>query len=72
MTGKKAVNLEPPSRRPIKMLKVICEKCDKPLKVPGAILFGPPSVITGLCEKMHFCLDCYYKIKDFIFPPIPF
>jgi len=54
------------------MLKVICEKCDKPLKVPGAILFGPPSVITGLCEKMHFCLDCYYKIKDFIFPPIPF
>jgi hypothetical protein len=44
------------------MFKLICRRCGKSLKQPGALVFSPPKEnlwAKGLVEKYHLCLDCW-------------
>lgn len=55
------------------MFTVICVKCNLPLKVPGAILVGPPyfyedAIKIASVTKLHLCRDCYKLVIDFIHP----
>jgi hypothetical protein len=50
------------------MFKIHCYKCTKELKQQGALLLGPPVGCMGeaICEKKHFCHDCYDRIMQWI------
>ena len=44
------------------MIKPICDKCNKELLEPGAILLSPPDK-KGWVRKYHICVGCYKEIK---------
>ena len=44
-------------------LKIQCHHCGFVLKKPGALIFSPPNK-DNLCEKFHFCAECYSSIAD--------
>jgi hypothetical protein len=37
---------------------VSCDTCDRPLRVPGGILLGPPTA-DGFARQQHICVECY-------------
>jgi hypothetical protein len=37
---------------------VSCDTCDRPLRLPGGILFGPPTA-KGFARQQHICVGCY-------------
>ena len=49
-------------------MKIICDKCDKELESPGALLFSPPQDHhTSYCVKLHLCVKCYNKLMGLWF-----
>jgi hypothetical protein len=40
------------------MLDIHCDYCFEEIKIPSALLIGPPNA-QGLCSKRHICVDCY-------------
>ena len=43
-------------------LHICCDRCDEPLGVPGALIFGPPNEDSE-CQKIHICLSCWQSFK---------
>lgn len=39
-----------------------CDRCKNILKVPGALVFGPPE--KHKCEKTHLCRKCYQQMIE--------
>jgi hypothetical protein len=35
-----------------------CDSCSARLTEPGAVVLTPPTA-TGLCRKLHLCVDCF-------------
>jgi hypothetical protein len=44
------------------MLDVRCDRCEREIMRPGALIFNPPSNETLLVEKYHICVDCWPTI----------
>lgn len=45
-------------------MTIICNKCNKELDRPGALLFSPP--YGKIVYKYHICIECYYLYFSFI------
>lgn len=45
-------------------MKIKCDKCGKPLKKKGALIFSPPAPAdTGdFVQKFHICTECWHEI----------
>jgi hypothetical protein len=44
------------------MLKLKCDRCQRELSEPGALIFSPPTGEAWLVEKYHICADCWPAI----------
>lgn len=40
-----------------------CDKCHKPMRQLGALVFGPPDS-SGKCSKQHVCVKCKGYLED--------
>ena len=49
-------------------IKPICDKCQKELDEPGAILLSPPNE-KGQVQKFHLCLRCYGEVAEWLKAP---
>jgi ribosomal protein L40E len=49
------------------MLKIKCKKCKQQLTEQGALIFSPPETHERV-YKFHICMQCYFKLMDWIFP----
>ena len=46
---------------------VNCSGCGTKLQSPGALVFSPPlRDKPQQVEKFHVCLQCWFKLKDFL------
>lgn len=45
---------------------VRCDRCNRQLIVPGAIVLSPPDQ-EGNVRKRHLCLSCWYDVRGLIF-----
>ena len=39
------------------MLKILCGRCQKELREPGALLFSPP--MNKVVLTFHLCVECF-------------
>jgi len=39
-------------------IRLKCDKCNKELAKPGALLFSPPNK-KSIVRKFHLCIKCY-------------
>ena len=44
-------------------LHLSCFRCERPIDVPGALLFSPPEE-GGKCTKAHLCTVCYSHVVE--------
>ena len=65
-------------------IKVKCSFCKKELNKPGAVLWGPPYLVTvynknktlmvkkkEVCDKYHICINCFNKTIRKVNLPLP-
>jgi hypothetical protein len=48
-------------------MKLTCCSCDKPIHIPGALVFGPPiknnkEMSVSSVHKYHICIDCWPRL----------
>lgn len=50
-------------------MKIVCKRCHKVLKNFGGLIFSPPETHERV-YKFHICLQCYFKLMDWLIPSV--
>jgi hypothetical protein len=45
------------------MLELKCDMCGRELRLPGALIFSPPTSEVWIVEKYHICAECWPAVS---------